>query len=484
MVDSLRKGAFSFFVLGSFSSALVSVEASTNQSKIESLLSDVKASSSQIKISGYEADSNSETTRKDGLVFDFTGYLEGKYTHQEPPQTTPFSLSDASTFEYGVGFSKLWASGISTDLSYSLIDTDQSFFSGASNQFLTPRLELTLSANIFQDLVHRRYAHLNNEITETLSSIEHGKKLSQKNLLANSLLTFSTLLEKKEELNLELQICEKTKVQSAKLSRRRKRQTASKREYLLGLRELVNCQAKVKELSKQFFEDKKEFESKFNTGLEAYIDIKTSQVFNELELLYLNLKSKKRESETDEAKYLNSVALASRSRQKRFNALSKPSLSLDLTVGASGLDESIDESHQDISSLKHPFVTVGLKLDLPWTNKEALSDASSNIYQTKVAEEKVILLKEQERVRYETLKETLQQDFAVYKKYLESSRLSYDIVGEARKDFNNGRIDFNTLTDFNKGLIENQKVLSSYRIQLIVRMVEYFDYYNYFDRYF
>ena len=75
------------------------------------------------------------------------------------------------------------------------------------------------------------------------------------------------------------------------------------------------------------------------------------------------------------------------------------------------------------------------------------------------------------------------KDFDIYEKYKKTVSLSRAVIKEGRRDFANGRLDFNSLTEFNKSLIQDQKTLSTHRISLIVRVVEYLDFYQFFDHY-
>ena len=133
--------------------------------------------------------------------------------------------------------------------------------------------------------------------------------------------------------------------------------------------------------------------------------------------------------------------------------------------------------------MENPFVFVGLKIDLPLRNRDAKAQAGANSYRIKALNKQIELSHAERENRFETLKETLKRDLEVYKKYQKTISYSREVIKEANKDFENGRIDFNTLSEFNKGLIQDQKNFSSHRIQVIIRIIEYLDFFQFFDTY-
>ncbi|MDA9951653.1 hypothetical protein N9D31_03655, partial [Oligoflexaceae bacterium] len=195
--------------------------------KIEQLLNEVKNNSRQFKVSEFEAKADLSTKSKQNLVFETTGYLSGSYLNQDSPPTSPFSTENSSVYEYKAGIEKQWSSGIHSEFSYSLSDTSNSFQNGTNNDFLNPKLQLSLSTNLFQDIVSSRYSHLKEEIASSAKAIEINRKVEQKQTLANSLLAFATLLEKKEERELQAKLCREVKTQSVKLEKKKQRRSIS-----------------------------------------------------------------------------------------------------------------------------------------------------------------------------------------------------------------------------------------------------------------
>ena len=133
--------------------------------------------------------------------------------------------------------------------------------------------------------------------------------------------------------------------------------------------------------------------------------------------------------------------------------------------------------------MENPFVFVGLRMDLPLRDRDARAQAGANKYRIQALKKQKELSIHEKKNRFDTLRETLKRDLSIYEKYQQTINHSREVIKEANKDFENGRIDFNTLTEFNKGLIQDQKNLSSHRIQVIVRIVEYLDFFQFFDTY-
>ena len=116
-------------------------------------------------------------------------------------------------------------------------------------------------------------------------------------------------------------------------------------------------------------------------------------------------------------------------------------------------------------------------------HRTAVAKAGANRYQLKANRLQKTQLEHQKQYRFKTLEKTLAKDFEIYEKYKKTVNLSKNIIKEGRKDFVNGRLDFNSLTELNKSLLVEQRTLSSHRTSLIVRVVEYLDFYQFFDNY-
>jgi len=339
---------------------------------------------------------------------------------------------------------------------------------------------------LVQDLFYDRYGHALMSIERQQASLDLDSKREKKRTLVQSLLDFSILLDQKAELRLQRQVCKNTKRQSVNLSQKRRRGSVSQRDYLLGLKDLSNCEAGIERLNQSLIERLNAFESNYNTDFKEFSSPDVDELFKEAEVAYESFSGSLEKVDLtlqDDIKSLDLQLSSLESKQSELDAKTKVNIALELRSGLSGLDNSLSSSQEDLTGTEYPFVYVGVRLDLPLKNRQAVQEASANFYRLKALEGQANLVKKQKGSRLKTLEQTLEKDFLIYSKYKKSVGYSKNIMKEATRDFNNGRLDFNSLSDFNKALLVDQKTLSSHRIQLIVRVVEYLDFFQFFDTY-
>ena len=154
-----------------------------------------------------------------------------------------------------------------------------------------------------------------------------------------------------------------------------------------------------------------------------------------------------------------------------------------MRTGLAGVGDDLSEANESLNKNDYPYVYIGMTLNLPIENRTAAAQAIANKYQLKAIQLQKKQVESQKNSRFETLKKTLETNFSIYKRYMKTVNLSQSVVNEGQRDFVNGRIDFNDLTELKKSLIQDQRTLSSFRLELIVRVVEYLDFYHYFDKF-
>ena len=130
--------------------------------------------------------------------------------------------------------------------------------------------QLQLDTNIFQDLLGKRYHHQVQNIKSQNSFNNLQDQIYRKGVLVQALLAYANILEKQEELKLQRELCKKTKIQNMKLRQKRKRLSASRREFLQSQKELNNCQALIQNLEKLVIEKKRDFEANYSVGLDPF----------------------------------------------------------------------------------------------------------------------------------------------------------------------------------------------------------------------
>ena len=461
-------------------------DGASNMSNISRLLVDIKNKSLQIETHEHQKASEILLNESQYMIFDIKSYLGANYSIEESPQMSPFGTSDSKSYEYNFRVTKQRVSGLKYDLSYTLRDRSNKFFSGMSNDFLAPQLQMGFSTNLFQDVFGQRYRYLQSRVSGQSGVLSLEKKVQQKGVLAQGLVDFSSLLVFEDEVKLQGDLCKQIGLQSQKLSKKRRRKSVSKRDYYLSLREVELCAKTIEEIKKTLIEKKKNLEATYNIEYGSYGDIDTKSLFKDLQKSYSEFENQAPPNllgSKDELRLMVLKLKTYQSQQRELDALAKTPLRLEFATGATGLSDSLSVSHRDVGHLKYPYISLGLKLDWPWVDSTAKAQARANQYKMRALEAEKNLMEDQISKRLETLKVTVKKDFSIYDKHLKMVRLSKLILKEANYDFNNGRMDFFTLTEFNKRLIQDQKNLSSHRVKLLVRVIEYLDYYNYFDLY-
>jgi hypothetical protein len=476
----------SFLLSGAVAIIVGETAAAPASGLISNLLETVKKNSEQLLIAEQNLKADSYDLLVQKSIFNTRGYLKSSYSNQQTPPTSPFAPASSTVKEYEAGIEKLWSQGLQTDLTYVVRDSETVFPSRPDFTFVSPTLQLQVSTSLVQDLVYKRYSHALESIERQQASLDLDSKREKKTTLVQALLDFSVLLDQKAELGLQIEVCKNTKRQSRNLSQKRKRGSVSKRDYLLGLKDLSNCEASIERLNRSMIEKLNAFASNYNTDFKDFSSPDVDSLFSEAEKIYEKMRGKQEGvnlENQDDIKSLNLRLSSLESKQAELDAKTKVNVALELRSGLSGLDNSLSGGQEDITGTEYPFVYVGLRLDLPLKNRQAVQEASANFYRLKAMEGQANLVKKQKGTRLETLQRTLEKDFLIYQKYKKSVGYSKSIMKEATRDFNNGRLDFNSLSDFNKALLVDQKTLSSHRIQLIVRVVEYLDFYQFFDTY-
>lgn len=465
---------------------LASPAFSQSSKTLSRLLEDLENQALQIQASESRQKADQLDLERALYFLEPTAFLRGGYENTDTPPTSPFSPSNATSEELEFGVSKQWSQGFKTNFNYLLQDSRTQFPTRPDFNYISPKMTLSIETDIFKDLVYQRYQYqqIKNKWQKDVVGLE--TKIEKKNVLVQGLLDFSMILEIQEELDLQKQLCSSIETQAKNLERKRERGTVSKREYLLGLKELTNCQAIIELLERNYLEKTKQYSAQYNVEFNKYSSVETDQIFQEASAIYKNFNAEASQvdiQDQDQVKVLSIQEKSLQAQQKELEARASTNLNLEVRSGLTGLDSTFQNSHEGISDMENPFVFVGLRIDLPLKDRDAQAQAGANKYRIRALEKQKELSTHEKSNRFETLRETLKRDLAIYEKYQQTIVYSRDVIKEANKDFENGRIDFNTLTEFNKGLIQDQKNFSSHRIQVIVRIVEYLDFFQFFDTY-
>lgn len=464
---------------------------------IARLLSRLSQSAPQLSINKSKTNAANLSLSKDLNQFKFQSSFDLNRTQTQPAPTSPFVAQESEVNQLSVTGGKLWQNGLNTNITYSVQDSFTDFSGRTDFSFINPNLQLELSTGLYQDLIGKRYAHQVKNI-QSQSEYNHLQdRIYRKGVLVQALLTFASILETQEEIILQKNLCQKTQIQYKKLTQKQRRGSVSKREFLQSLKEFNNCRATIANLEKLFIENKSEFEASYFIGLAPFMLINSSKLFKEIEQLYQQLagagadkdnSSQKANinldvSQQDDVRLLALQLKALGEKQAQLNAQTRSNLNLKLKVGSTGAETSFADASSDMLSLEYPYIYAGVSVDLPLKNRNSEADAAANRYQIRAAQEQQQLTYRQKANRLQSLIQTLKKDFQIYERYQETVKISKQILTEANKDYTNGRIDYNSYTEFTKSLIQDQKVLSSHRIKVIIRAIEYLDFFQFFDAY-
>ena len=476
---------FLFVLLFSLSSSVTF--ANTTAEATKAFLLAVAQNSLDFQIAELDKKTELMSSDIDLAEFDFTGSLSAEITDSEDPATSPFSSDSTRRMTYSTGVSKLSQSGIETSLGYTLVDNLTTFPSRDDSDFLSPDLSITLSTSVFKDLVEKRKRQVQPRIDREKEAISLKSKVKKKAILVQALLALSELLEVSNELELQRKFCVQISDQAKKLKQKRARRSVPERDYLLSVKEFNSCAASVKSLEKTLSERKENLQVKYGVGSEVYGAIKVEEFFVEFSQLFSlpeYSKDRVKISDRSELLALRKDLDVLKLQGKELKAETRPELNVELTAGLQGLQSGLGDAHEDLSQANFPYILGSVSLEFPFSNRQAKINKKVNDFKIEVTEKEIEKSEKESTSRFTLLHSGLLRDLSIYKHYTENVSLSQKVLKEARRDFDNGRIDFFTLSEFQKGLITSRRQLASLRTQIIIQTVEYLDYFQFFDRYF
>lgn len=478
--------ALLFFLSLIAASGIFSANQPAMAGTIEDYLRKVAGKADSIKMIDASQAAAVMTAEIPELQFSWSAEISAEISDSELPATSPFSASQNIQRTVGASVSRLWESGVQSKLSYSFLDNFTDFPTRSAQDYFLPQLKLSLSADIIRDLFSGRYAATADQVPVNRELALVNAKLDRKQVFANALLTLGEYLQLEDDLKLQNDLCGRVQKQTQTLARKQRRGSIAKRDYLISRKEANGCEASLNQIRKQIVETKESAIINFGVSLESYKEVDVAQLFQEVIRLVQNFNEvtgTNLKMNTDDLRALELDLEVSSLKQIELDAAAKVSVNLEMEASYSGIDPSIGGAHKDLTRTKYPSYAISLTLPIPFRDPEARKLAAVNRYTHEIKEIQLRQLKDKKRMRLETLRTLISKDLEIYKSYKESVELSQDILQDARRDFENGRINFFNLSEFQKQLIESQQRLSSIRTALIVEVVEFVDYFNYFDAY-
>lgn len=457
------------------------------KSPIERFLNDVATNAIDIKIVEAQKTASSLRNESDLGMFDLTASLGAAFTSSDDPPTSPFAAEKTLKRNYTASLSKQWQSGFATSLSYELLDNFTGFPTRTDQDYFNPDLTLTIKTSLLRDIFSSRYSSIPDRIQKNAEALNTEAKIEQKTILVGALVTLAEKLELQEDLNLQIALCDNIRAQKSKLGLKFKRGSVRRRDYLLSRQEANTCDVSLQTLRKRIKERREDLSVTYGIDPDAYKDIRVDTFFQEFRRLFESsdfAPGKVDFQKNDSLLALRSRLDAANAKQLELDALTKPDLSFEIQTGLSGLQSELGDAHKDIGDTNYKLFYGSVTLAFPFRTRSAEINAAANRMDTTVLNHRIDKLERERKSDFKRLRYALEQDLASYRNYKENVELSQNILKDARRDFNNGRIDFFALTEFQKSLIQSQQRLASLRREIVVQAVEYIDFFQYFDQFY
>lgn len=418
--------------------------------------------------------------------FDPQGQMSAEMSQAKNPETSPFAPADTSSRSFAAGVSKLWQSGWRSSLDYSLRDEDLSFASRGDVSYMQPSLSLRLEADLFQDLMANRYALVEPATQLQKEQLALQARLQKKRILTKALLDLASLLEARDEKGLTNEVCGKTERQTQNLEKKAGRGSVPQRELLQSRKELNTCRAEVRSITRDMTRRQLELRAEYAVDPTPFLQLTPERLFGEFLKVYRSVGTAGTApglKDNTEIKAKQAELAVLESRQQELLAAAEPALKLNVSAGFKGSDDAFGAAHEQTLKASYPFFSVGVATSFPWEQPSKLSEVAQNRMALQALQTDLSQLEALKNADFESLKAGLANDISAYQTYVRNVELSRAIVKEAERDFNNGRIDYNNLTEFQKALVASQRSLGRLRLQIMVSIVEFVDYYGSFASY-
>ena len=448
-------------------------------------LQKVKENSLAIKISAAR---ESERLAQDSLSLiplEGRGSAKLALLESKPPPQGAFSLDSNTNLEAGASYEKLWQSGISTGVGYSMAHSKIESSMFGSRTGYTPDLFVSLKANLFTDVLSQRLNLLADLSKQNKKSIKSDKKQADKRVYVGSLLSLARILEGEDELFLQKKLCEKVASQTNTLRVKYKRGSINKRDFLQSKMELLQCKSSLKSLKKRLRIAKEGLASEYGVSFKDAGMKDIEKLFLAIKGIYEALSTQQKSFQVEK----NSEIQALRQRQRLSSLIlqekrahKRPQLMLDLRAGIKGYDDSIGDSFTSFQKADYPYVSASATYQFKEKDREATAKLLMARHQLEALSHEIDYEINRKNSRLKVVSESLKKDFGIYADRLKSVSLAGEVLKIAERDFKNGRLDFYALSEFQKRVLESRRLLASVRTDIIINTIEYSDFFNYFDK--
>lgn len=480
-----------FLIIFSLYTFLSSSLFAENQDVLTSFLKMVQSRSLSLKINREQLSSQIAGNEAILAPFDWQTNLgiTGRQERNLPSITT--KIDSTQTILAQTQVSKLWEEGWQTDINYSIGRTQLkgNFGEYASSipPSFVPNFSVSASTNLLKDLMADRLSYTRVILEQTQKSLTSQSKLERKQHLVSSLLDLANILQINETMELQRQLCSRVAKQTRKLAEKNRRGIVNKKDYLLSRKEYNSCQSTIKTLNKQTISLKESLLSTYGVKFEEIPKIDIDAFYLQIKQLYTRFANHKKKLTFDDQEDMQALKdqkslLEARSSELKANA--RDDITLSMTAGIQGTGDSFADGHESLIEGQYPYVQAAVSYALPAPKRDVKAQIISNQFQQKALDYSISQLRSSKQSRFAVLSQTLERDFSIYQDLETNVELSQEILTTAEKEFNNGRLDFITLTDFQKGVIQSQSQLSAIRADIIISTIEFSDFFDFFDNFY
>lgn len=458
---------------------------SSSQETVEQFLKEIVTESKTLKSSDLRRQQHLLKSEARQFIFDAEGFAGLDRVSQENPPSSPFAPSKVQKSVLKTGVSKLFPMGVRTSLNYELTDETTEFTGRDNLEYYQPTISLRAESNLFSDLFGERYALIDPLMEQEKKQADLTYALEKKRLLGRALLDLAQVLEMQDEQVLTKKLCRQTSRQTDYLEKRNKRGSINKRQLLISKKELNRCNSLTRQQKRDLLMRSTSMETSYHIDPKPYLSLRVDDFFSSLKGLF---KAAEQSSNFDIKADLEYQTMKNRltTLKTQYDILleeSQPDVTLSVATGIMGAHSDIGEAHSEALKANYPFVSLGVSTKIPWQNRQLSSQLRQNRLEAKAQEEDLAHMEQQKTKNFDVLKETIEADHKIYRSQLKNVDLSRQIMDDAEKDFNIGRLDYNELAEFQKAYVDSRRQLGRLRLQIVIKTVEYLDHFGFFSSY-
>ena len=143
------------------------------------------------------------------------------------------------------------------------------------------------------------------------------------------------------------------------MNSKRKRGSASRRDYYLSQQESVLCDLNVEVLEKKQLELKNDLEASYSLRDGLLDNISIDSLFTDLKTVYETVSINDPQSiKTESLKSLELLLVSEESKYRKLKAITKNDLSLELRTGLKSSDDSFARAHSEIEDFSNPYFSI------------------------------------------------------------------------------------------------------------------------------